>query len=130
MTGQIHIRLHDSDGDPDRLEQAAAVLRSELLELDVEDVVPVRGGGVPPGARAADLAEIGSLLVTAAQLPATLRQLVDAVRGWLGRDPGRFTAELVIGGDRLTVTGIDAETQQRLVDAWLRAHALDRPAED
>jgi hypothetical protein len=130
MTVRIHLGISASDGDPDLLERATAALRAELLELDVEDVVPVTAGQAPPGSRALDVAEIGSLLVTAAQVPVVLLQLVDAVRDWVGRDRGEHTVELVIAGDKLLVTKVEDAEQKRLIDVWLRAHALDQSAQD
>jgi hypothetical protein len=125
VTAVIHLRLRATGSDWDRLERATAALRDELLELDVEDVVPASGGQAPAGTRAMDMAQIGELIVTLAQASEALRQVVAAVRGWLARDTGGHSAELIIGGDRLTVTGVTEESQQRLIEAWLRAHALD-----
>lgn len=125
---QVRVRLA-ADDDPGRLEGATAGLRAELLELDVQDVALVAGVQPPPGSRAGEVADIGALLVTAAQDAAVLGQIVAAVRGWLARRSTACTAELVIGEDKLVVSGISAATQERLIDAWLRAHALDRAVE-
>jgi hypothetical protein len=76
-----------------------------------------------------DVAEIGSLLVSVAQAPEALRQVVTAVRAWLTRDGGH-TAELTIDGDKLMVTGITAEAQEQLIEAWLRVHALTPSSQD
>jgi hypothetical protein len=125
MAGQVHVRVTGEDGDPERLEQATLSLRTELLDL-VGDVQQVRDAEAPPGTRAMDVATIGALLVTVASGLEPLRQVVSTVREWLGRSRGQFTAELVIGGDRLTVTGISQTTQESLIDVWLRGHAFDR----
>jgi hypothetical protein len=117
--------LHAADDDQEGLARATAELRAELLELDVEDVTAVSAGPAPAGTRALDVAEIGSLLVTLADVPETLRRLAVAVRGWLRRDTGELSAELTIGGDTLVVHGVSAETQERLIEAWLRAHSLN-----
>jgi hypothetical protein len=125
VTAQVQIRISAVDGDLDLLEQVTANLRAELLELDVTAVVPIAAGQAPPGTRAADATEIGGLLVSLNQVPILLRQLVDAVRHWLTRDRDGRTAELVIAGDSLVVTGITGAEQERLIEAWLRAHSLD-----
>jgi hypothetical protein len=126
VTIQVQIRISAEDGDLDLLEKSTVRLRAELLELDVTDVVPIDAGEAPPGTRAADAAEVGGLLVSINQVPILLRHLVDAVRHWLSRDRGGRTAELVIAGDSLVVTGITGAEQERLIEAWLRAHSLDQ----
>ena len=132
MSTRILVRLRTADGDQDQesLERATAELRSELLDLDVADVTTVGAGPAPAGTRASEVTEIGSLLVSLAEIPEMLGRLVGAVRGWLTRDGGEHTAELTIGGDTLVVRGVSAATQERLIEAWLRAHALDAAALD
>jgi hypothetical protein len=125
MRTRVRLQLSSVDDDAERIERATARLRAELLELDVEDVLLVPGGPPPPGSRGVDLAEVGNLLITLAGVPEALRQLVATVRAWLGSSPG-YAAELVIDGDRITVTGISRSTQDRLVEAWLQAHGLDQ----
>ncbi len=127
---QVHVLVSAADGDPERLERTTAALRAELLELDVENVVLMTRGQSPIGSRAGEVAEIGGLLVTATQEAKVLSQVVTVVRGWLARRREEYTAELVIGDDKIVVTGISAATQDRLIDVWLRAHALDRVGED
>jgi len=126
VTTQVQIRISAEDGDLDLLEQATANLRAELLELDVADVAPIGAGQAPPGTRAVDATEVGGLLVSINQVPILLRHLVDAVRHWLSRDREGRTAKLVIAGDSLVVTGITGAEQERLIEAWLRAHSIDQ----
>jgi hypothetical protein len=118
----VEVALSEVDGDAGRLELATAALRRELLDLDVADVVAGSVQEAPPNTRAVDVVTIGNLVVTLGQTSDALRQLATTVHQWIGRDGGRRTAELTIDGDTLTVTGIDAQTQNRLIDAWLRAH--------
>jgi hypothetical protein len=125
---RVYVRISTADDDPEETERATTGLRTELLELDVENVVPVRAAAeAPSGTRAFDVAELGGLLVTFSQAPNALQQIVAAVRSWATRgDSGQErTVELVIGDDRLSVTGIDRPSQERLVEAWLRAHGMD-----
>lgn len=126
MAARIQVRLLDTDADDDELERSTAVLRAELLKLDVEDVTAVSAGPAPDGSRAPDLAAIGNLLVTVAQLPETLRQLVRAIRIWLPRSEVIHSVELTLDGDRLMVSGVSSESQERLIEAWLSAHAAER----
>jgi hypothetical protein len=126
VAAQVLIRISAGDDDLDLLEQATAQLRAELLELDVDDVVPIDAGQAPPGSRAAGASDVSALLVSVNQVPILLRHLVGAVRHWLSRDRGGRTAELVIAGDSLVVTGITGAEQERLIEAWLRAHSSDQ----
>jgi hypothetical protein len=126
---QVQIRISDEGGDLGLLEEATAGLRAELLELDVIDVMPIGAGQAPPGTRGAGAAVVGDLLVTINQVPILLGNLVAVVRHWLSRDRGGRTAELVIAGDSLVVTGITGAEQERLIGAWLRAHSLDQVAQ-
>ncbi|MGK5498313.1 hypothetical protein [Streptomyces sp. URMC 125] len=133
METRVLLRLRGANGDDaERLELATSALREELLELDVERIEAVSAGPALDGTRALDVAEIGALLVTVAQAPVALHELVTAVRHWLARGAASGsadrTAELTIDGDTLKVTGVSAETQDRIVEAWLRAHA-PAPAE-
>lgn len=46
------------------------------------------------------------------------------VQQWLARDVAGRSVELELNGNRLVVTGLDRTTQQRLIEAWLRAQAV------
>ena len=61
-----HLRLQvgDEDADPEELADLTARLRSELLDLDMEAVEPLRAGQPPPGTRAADLLAVGTLIAS------------------------------------------------------------------
>ena len=62
MGGELRVRISEDDADSERLAELARYLRSELLELDVEDVSALSGGsGPPPGSRAFGAAEISQL---------------------------------------------------------------------
>ena len=127
MTVQVRLRVSDADGDADRIEEDTARLRAELSELDVENVRLAPGAGPPAGTRAASIVEIGGLLITAVETPVVLAQIVSTVHDWLFRNRGAYTAELVIGDDKLVVTGTSRETQERLIQEWLNARAQSKP---
>jgi hypothetical protein len=82
----VMVRLSDLDGDEERLELATVALRAELLELEVDDVVPVTAGKAPPGTRAVDVSTVGKLLVVVPRVYESLRNLVMCVQQWLARD--------------------------------------------
>lgn len=127
MVVEVHLRVSERGGDDGRTEEDSAQLRAELSELDVGDVRRSPGAGPPEGARAAGVVEIGGLLITAVETPVVLVQIVSIVHDWLFRNRGAYTAELVIGDDKLVVTGISSETQERLIQEWLNAQAQRKP---
>jgi hypothetical protein len=107
--------------DAEEVAEAAAQLRRELLDLDVDAVELVRAGEPPPGTRAVDVAALGALVVTVAQSQ-VLSHVVAVVRSWLAMSPQR-SIKLELGGDALELTGVSSREQQRLTDEWLRRHA-------
>jgi hypothetical protein len=108
--------------DDEELERLAHSLRTELLELDVGAVEPVRAGSAPDHARAIEALVIGSLVVRLARGSETLSSLVRTVRGWLGSETER-KVRLELDGDVLELTGSSDEERDRLIDAWLARHA-------
>jgi hypothetical protein len=102
------------------LDHLTTSLRRQLLELDVEAVDRLRTETPPPGARAAEAAALGELLVTVA--PAVLGGFVATIRSWLSRSRGR-SAKLQLGDDMLELTGASSEQQDQLIAAFLERHA-------
>jgi Effector Associated Constant Component 1 len=109
----------ERDADAAELYEATLQLRSELLELDVEDVERAVDGSPPPGARAVEAALMGTLVVTVAH--DVISAVLQTVAGWLHRRPDR-SVKLAIGGDSIEVTDPSAEDQQRLIEAFLSRH--------
>jgi Effector Associated Constant Component 1 len=122
MTGDEQLLVVVSPGEDDDegvLVDLTAMLRQELLTLDVDDVRPPDAGSAPEGAKGlGDV--IGVLAVQLGSLEG-LRVLVDLVRGWAGRS--RREVEVTIGGDSLKLSGASSEQQERIIDAWLERHA-------
>jgi hypothetical protein len=127
MVVQVRLRVSDTGGDAGRTEEDTASLRAELSELNVENVRLAPGADPPEGTRAASAVEIGGLLITAVETPVVLAQIVSVVHDWLFRNRGAYTAELVIGDDKLVVTGTSRETQERLIREWLNARVQREP---
>jgi hypothetical protein len=111
----------EPDADAEELAELTAHLHIELLELDVDTVEPARSGEPPPGAKAMDIADLGTLVVTLAQSAAGLKSLVSTLRSWLSGQPRTVTIEL--DGDVLKMTGIPSRAQEQLVSAWIARHA-------
>lgn len=115
----IHV-ASGPDADDEEVDEAISQLRRELLDLDVVAVEVPRTAEPPPGTRAADAAEVGTLVVSMAK-PELLGPLLSLVRAWLSRWR-RGEVTMVIGGDVLKLTGVPAGEQRRLADEWLRRH--------
>jgi hypothetical protein len=115
--------------DMERLAEMTRQLRSELLELDVEDVGLVHTGEIPEGAKAGDPTVWGELFVTLSASGGILVTLVNLIQNWLTRHE-RCVVTVEIGGDRLEVQGRPSEVHQRLIDAWLASHGETVSAND
>lgn len=112
----------DRDADPAEVDAATRQLRNELLELDVDDVQRVQKGSPPPGARAVDVAVLGSLAVTAGQ--EVIGAVFRALAQWLGRGANR-SVKLTIGEDSIELSGASADDQRKLLESFLDRHATE-----
>ncbi len=121
--GELAIQLEaGSDVDDEELADLADRLRDELLELDVDKVVPAAAGDAPANVKGAELLSIGGLLVQFVLRPDVLRSIVRGVRSWLGRQRVR-SVKLTLDGDTCEVTGLTSVDQERLIDLWIARHA-------
>jgi len=122
QTAQLMLNIDAGpEADAEELEQLTRQLRGELTELDVETVNLIRGGAAPRGAKVGDPITWGALLVTLIASGGVLTTLIGALQSWLTRHERR-SVTLEIDGDKLEVTGISSEEQQRLVNAWVSRH--------
>jgi hypothetical protein len=70
------------------------------------------------------MAAVGGLLITLFQSAESLRVVVSAIRGWLGRGGGTHrTVRLELDGDVLELSGATARDQDRLIDVFIARHA-------
>jgi hypothetical protein len=128
MGGELSLLLAEDGADAERLEKLAGFLRGELLQSDVEDVTALSAGAPPPGARSFEVAAIGVLLVSLGHSAESLRSVVSAIRGWLGRGGGPHrTVRLELDGDVLELSAATVRDQDRLIDVFISRHA---PGED
>jgi hypothetical protein len=126
MDGEVRLQLVEDGADAERLDTLTGYLRSELLQLDVEDVSRVQAGGAPPGARAIDVVALGGLIVSLGRTATGLKDVVATVRRWLaGGDGVRRTVKIEIDGDTLELSEVSAAEQDRLVDLFVRRHSGD-----
>src|SRR5512132_2360574 len=115
MDEQLMVRIEEDGADDDRLDSLATTLRTELLELDADDVRRPSGGDAPEGSRALELAAIGALLVTLKGSTEAVSSVVSAIRGWLSRGSAGRSGEVSIGDRTLKLTGATPEQQDRVV---------------
>ncbi len=119
QTAQLILNIDTGpETDCEELEQITLQLRKELAELDVGAVDLVRVGEAPDRAKAGDPISWGALLVALTASGGVLTTLINAVQSWLMRHEQR-SVTLEIDGDKLDVTGISSEEQQRLIDVWI-----------
>ncbi len=126
-------KQEDDNNDPEELERITHNLRDDLTELDtIEKVDLVTKEGdekeAPEGSKAGgDIVSLGSLLVTLAASvgSSVIPNLANALQSWLTRHERRKIS-LEIGGDKIEVTGISDEQDQRLIDVWISRHIEKR----
>jgi hypothetical protein len=127
MDGGVRLHLAEDGADDERIDALVRLLRQELLQLDVDDVVALRAGPPPPGSRAFDVAAIGGLMVLVGQSATSLDAVVAAVRAWLARGGGtRRTVRIEIGGDVLELSEATAADQDQLVGLFVSRHSTHR----
>lgn len=109
----------DADDDAAHLEELTALLREELLELDVDSVEPVSEERAPEGSKGV-LAALGGWL--AVHFGASgVKGVLSAIVAWAGRT-GK-TVEVTLDGNTLKLTGTNSEVQARIVEEFLARHS-------
>jgi hypothetical protein len=111
----------DAPEDDEALAESALALGDELAELDVDEVVPVASDDAPEGAKGVELLALGALLVKVGSSARAVRQVVDAIRDWVGRTGGR-KVRMTVDGDVLEVDGASSADVKQLIDAWIERH--------
>lgn len=112
----------ESDADPAELDQLVRRLHTELRNTDVEDIEPVSSEQVPPGAKGADPASIGALLVTLSAAGGVFSMLIQTTRDWLGRQATADKISVTIDGDTLVLEKSSEAERTALVEAYIRRH--------
>ena len=129
MDKDLRLQLSEEGADAERLAALTGYLRSELLQLDVEDVKPLPAGEPPPGARGFDAATVGALMIALGQSAEGLRSVVSVIRGWLRRGDGEGrTVRLEIGGDALELSQASTADQERLIELFVIRHTTGEAA--
>jgi hypothetical protein len=106
--------------DAEELDEATAALLRELRELEVDSAERVAGGPAPEGARAIEVALLGSLVIKLGQ--AAVGPIARVLQDWLARRSGR-TIKLTLGEDSIELSGGSAAFQREMIETFLRARA-------
>ncbi|USX56050.1 caspase family protein [Lentzea sp. HUAS12] len=114
---EVTLRVHEDGADDERIEQLAAFLGTELRELVAVGAVP---GEVPAGAKAIDIAELGTLLTTISS-STVLAAVINAVSAWLGQRRDR-SVTVEADGEPLELTGAPTEAELAHRSEWLGRH--------
>jgi hypothetical protein len=113
----IQLDLALAGADSEELDEATRSLQRELSELvDVERPA----AEAPPGARAVEVAALGSLVMKVGS--AAVGPVARVLQGWLARRSGR-TIKLTLGGDSIEISGGSAAYQQQMIETFLSARA-------
>ena len=115
----------DPELDPEACERLTRQLRTELVELDVESVVPAMGGTAPDGAKGTDPVTLGAVIVALSASGGVFTGLIETLRDWLGRHAGRHRISVTIDGDTIELERATAGQQRDLVDAYVRRHSVE-----
>lgn len=120
-TVQLGVELTLDEADAAELDALTSRLRHELLQLDVVAVDRVYEGEPPPGARAVEVAALGTLIVKLVSTPTLLQGVLNAIQSWLRTQ--RRGSVRVVDGDRsiLIDRASQAQTQQLIDDFIARA---------
>lgn len=119
----LSVAVTPTDGaDPEDAERLGRQLRSELRELDVDDVTAVVDGDAPPGAKGVDAASLAELLVTMSAGGGVFVTVLATIRDWLGRRSDAQSVKLTLDGDTLELTRATAAERADLVAAFLARH--------
>src|SRR6266536_4572468 len=98
---RVAVRLEpDSEADAEEADRLARRLRAELTELDL-DLTAVADGELPLGAKGVDPVTVGSLMVAFSASGGVFTGLVETLKDWLGRQPGKHRIKVTIDGDTL-----------------------------
>lgn len=109
--------IPEPNDDAEAVAAAAEQLHRELLEFDVDSVVPAPGEGPPPGTHAGGAGELGAMIVTVAS-SGLFTTIVEVVRTWLAGQRER-SLTLQIHGDVSELTKLSSGERSRLADQWL-----------
>jgi hypothetical protein len=107
--------------DEIEIEELSRRLSDELLELDVDQVIPA-AAAAPEGAKVGDAVTWQTLLVTLSASGGVLTTVIAAVSEWLRRRQQSVKIVLKIGDDSLTLPAPTEEERRLLVETFVQRH--------
>jgi hypothetical protein len=110
----------EAAGEEEYLAEVTQELKRDILALDVEKVQLKRSESVIKGSKG-DAVTWGQLLIAFAASGSVFTTLITLFQAWVTRNERRALI-LEVEGDKLEITGISADEQQRLIDEWLSRH--------
>jgi hypothetical protein len=127
MDHELRLQLSEEGADAERLAVLTGYLRTDLLQLDVDNVTMLPVGEPPLGTRGTDVAAVGGLLVTFSESAEGILSVINSIRDWLRRgQENQRRVRVEVDGDKLELSQASAADQQQLVELFLSRHA---PAE-
>ncbi len=114
----------DADADPETADRLVRQLRTELENVDVDDVEPLGPEDVPEGAKGADPYSLGALVVTLSAAGGIFSLLIETARDWLGRQAAADKVSVTIDGDTLVLEKSTKEERGALIEAYVRRHEV------
>lgn len=110
-TLSLLVQINNSDNET--LDRTTRQLRSELLDLDIQNVRLAEGNTPPPEAKG-DASSVGSLVVDLAN-SAGLAALFQLIGTWVTRSQGR-SITVQEGNRRMTIDRATVEQSQQIID--------------
>ncbi|HEY5572501.1 MAG TPA: hypothetical protein VIK64_05740 [Anaerolineales bacterium] len=96
---KLNLEIRSEAGmDADELDEVTRALRSELLELQLEQVDLATGSKAPPGTKSAEAFTIGTLVIST--MPVFVPKLVEFLQSWVMRTEDRKVKIKSQVGDR------------------------------
>jgi hypothetical protein len=112
----------DTDADPETADRLVRQLRTELENVEVDDVEPLGPEDAPEGAKGADPYSLGALLVTLSAGGGVFSLLIQTARDWLGRQAAADKISVTIDGDTLVLEKSTEQERGALIEAYVRRH--------
>jgi hypothetical protein len=134
-TEPYHLRLQlegDQDMTPEELDSITRQLRSELLDLQVENVDLITTQDVPPGAKSAEAITLGTMAITV--LPIFVPKIIEFLQSWVTRNDGKTVKVKSQAGDRsieieFSQKAISQQELKTLLDTLTNSLAASAPKE-
>lgn len=111
----LYVTLSVEDSDSAELNELTRELKQEIENLEIETVKPLSAGSLPRGAKSADWAVIGQMVVTLA--PTVIPPFFDLLKSWVNRQPstpvkirikvGKKTAQIEYDPTKTTAKDLD-----------------------